>query len=120
MAAAAEDAGSRTVGIGAAVGPLLALAIFTHSVDRGTLATAAPLMKDELKLSGGQIGLLLSAFFWVYTPAMPLSGWLAEKINPYRTLAAGLLIWSLATIASGLATGFWALVALRALLGLGE
>jgi MFS family permease len=120
MAAAAEDAGQRTAGIGAAVVPLLALAIFINYVDRGNLATAAPLMKDELKLSGGQIGLLLSAFFWVYTPAMPFSGWLAEKINPYRTLAIGLVIWSVATVVSGFVTGFVALVILRALLGLGE
>ena len=120
MAAAAEDAGTRPVGIGAAVVPLLALAIFINYVDRGNLATAAPLMKDELKLSGGQTGLLLSAFFWVYTPAMPLSGWLAEKINPYRTLAIGLAIWSVATVVSGFVTGFAALVILRAFLGLGE
>ncbi len=120
MAAAVEDAGAKRVGIGAAVVPLLALAIFINYVDRGNLATAAPLMKDELKLSAGQIGLLLSAFFWGYMPAIPLSGWLAEKINPYRTLAIGLAIWSLATVVSGFVTGFVALVILRALLGLGE
>src|ERR1700761_6212211 len=114
MTTAVDGAKARAPQIGAAVVPLLALAIFINYVDRGNLATAAPLMKDELKLTGGQIGLLLSAFFWIYTPAMPLSGWLAERLNPYRTLAAGLLIWSLATVASGLATGFWALVVLRA------
>lgn len=120
MTAAAESAKAGAQKIGAAVVPLLALAIFVNYVDRGNLATAAPLMKDELRLTGGQIGVLLSAFFWVYTPAMPLSGWLAEKFSPYRTLGAGLLIWSLATVLSGLASGFWALVVLRALLGLGE
>lgn len=120
MSAAARDAGGKTGGIGAAVVPLLALAVFINYVDRGNLATAAPLMKDELHLSGGQIGLLLSAFFWSYTPAIPLSGWLAEKINPYRTLAIGLGVWSLATAALGLVSGFAALIALRVLLGLGE
>ena len=82
-------------GIGKGVVALLALAVFINYVDRGNLATAAPLIGSELKLSNTQIGLLLSAFFWTYTPGQILSGWLAERINAYRTLAssgAGLLI----------------------------
>ena len=89
--AAALDGNARSapVGLGAGVVGLLALAIFINYVDRGNLATAAPLIKDQLHLSNTQIGLLLSAFFWTYTPGLLLSGWLAEKINPYRTLALG-------------------------------
>jgi MFS family permease len=106
--------------IGAALVPLLALAIFINYVDRGNLATAAPLIKDELKLSSTQMGVLLSAFFWTYTPSQLLAGWLAERINAYRTLALGLAIWSIATATSGLASGFGLLIALRLLLGIGE
>jgi MFS family permease len=112
------EAGRISLGVG--VVGLLALAIFINYVDRGNLATAAPLMKDQLRLSNTQIGLLLSAFFWTYTPGQILSGWLAEKINAYRTLALGVAIWSLATAATGLATGFAALFALRLALGVGE
>ncbi len=107
-------------GIGKGVVALLALAVFINYVDRGNLATAAPLIGNELKLSNTQIGLLLSAFFWTYTPGQILSGWLAEKINAYRTLALGLAIWSLATTLSGIASGFFALIVLRLVLGLGE
>ena len=45
---------------------LLALAAFINFVDRGNLATAAPLIRDELGLSNAQLGVLLSAFFWSY------------------------------------------------------
>jgi MFS family permease len=100
--------------------PLLVLAIFINYVDRGNLATAAPLIKGQLHLSGTQIGLILSAFFWTYTPSQILAGWLAERINAYRTLAIGVAIWSLATAATGLATGFVSLIALRLVLGVGE
>ena len=100
--------------------PLLALAVFINYVDRGNLATAAPLIKDELHLSATQIGVLLSAFFWTYMPFLVVAGWLAEKINAYRTLALGVVIWSLATAASGLATGFMGLLVLRLVLGVGE
>src|SRR5258708_40070818 len=110
----------RVSAIGPTVVPLLAVAIFINYVDRGNLATAAPLIKDQLNLSSTQIGLLLSAFFWSYVPAQILAGWLAEHINPYRILAIGLALWSIATAASGLTSGFYALIALRGLLGLGE
>ncbi len=99
---------------------LLALAIFINYVDRGNLATAAPLMRGEMHLTNTEIGMLLGAFFWVYTPGQLLAGWLAERINAYRTLAIGVALWSLATIATGFATGFATVLALRLLLGLGE
>jgi MFS family permease len=120
VALTAEGAIRPQVAIGAGVVPLLALAVFINYVDRGNLATAAPLIKGELRLSGAQLGFLFSAFFWTYTPSQILAGWLSERINPYRTLAIGLAIWSLATAASGLVNGFAALIALRLLLGLGE
>lgn len=99
---------------------LLALAVFINYVDRGNLATAAPLMKDQLRLTNTQIGVLISAFFWTYTPGQVLVGWLAERINAYRTLALGVAIWSVSTLLSGLAGGFAALLLLRLFLGLGE
>src|ERR1700756_1964328 len=80
---------------------LMGICVFINYVDRGNLATAAPLIKDQLGLSSTQIGVLLSAFFWSYVPAQILAGWLAERINPHRTLAIGLAIWSLATALSG-------------------
>lgn len=106
--------------LGPMVIPLLALAIFVNYVDRGNLATAAPLLKDELKLNASQLGVLLSAFSWTYVAAMPLAGWLSERVGPYRTMAAGLALWSVATLCTGFAGGFAAILMLRLLLGLGE
>lgn len=99
---------------------LLALAIFINALDRGNFSTAAPLIKDQLQLSNFQIGVLTSAFYWTYVPGHFLSGWLSERVGAYRTLAAGLLVWSIATLLTGLAAGFAMLFALRLLLGLGE
>lgn len=99
---------------------LLAFAIFINALDRGNFATAAPLIKDDLRLSNTQVGLLLSAFFWTYVPGHVLSGWAIERFNAYRTLAAGLALWSLATLFTGFVGGFAVLLVLRLLLGLGE
>jgi len=43
---------------------LLAVSILINYVDRGNLAVAAPLLKDELRISATQIGVLITAFFW--------------------------------------------------------
>jgi len=99
---------------------LLAVAAFINYVDRGNLATAGPLLRDQLGLSNTQLGLLLSAFFWTYTPGQLPAGWLAERLDPRRLLAVGLATWGTATALTGLASGFVVLLALRLVLGLGE
>jgi len=99
---------------------LVTLAVFINYIDRGNLATAAPLMQDQLGLSATQLGVLGSAFYYSYVPLMPVAGWFAEHFGPKRVLAAGILLWSLATACTGLAGGFAALLMLRLLLGVGE
>lgn len=48
---------------------LLALSVFINYVDRSNLSIAAPMLKDELGMSAYQLGLLLSSFFWTYSPS---------------------------------------------------
>jgi len=99
---------------------LLATAVCINYVDRGNLATAAPLIQDELHLTSTQLGILLSAFFYTYVAAMTPAGWLAERYGARRVLAVGVVIWSVATLLTGIATGVITLLLLRLLLGLGE
>jgi MFS family permease len=99
---------------------LVTAAVFINYIDRGNLATAAPLMQDELHLSASQLGILLSAFYYGYVVCMPAMGWLAERYGAKRVLAAGITIWSVATITTGFAGSFATLLALRVLLGIGE
>ncbi len=107
-------------GVSAGLVLLLGAAIFINYVDRGNLATAAPLLKTELALSNTQIGVLLSAFFWTYAPLQLLAGWMAERLDVHKVLPAGLALWSVATLLTGVAGSFLVLLALRLLLGLGE
>jgi MFS family permease len=99
---------------------LLATAVFINYVDRGNLATAAPLLQGDLHLTNTQLGILLSAFFWAYAPMQIFAGLMAERLDVHKVLIVGVTTWSLATMASGLATGFAILLALRLLLGIGE
>jgi MFS family permease len=99
---------------------VLALAMFINYVDRGNLATAAPLIKGEFHLTATQMGVLLSAFFWTYAPSQPLIGWIAEHYGVRWPMTFGVAVWALATAATGFTTTFAQLLALRLLLGLGE
>jgi MFS family permease len=99
---------------------LLSTSVLINYVDRGTLAIAAPLLKEDLHLSPSQLGILLSAFFWTYAPFQIVSGWLVDKFDVNWLLALGLLIWSFATLTTGLLHGFALMFVVRLILGIGE
>ena len=99
---------------------LISTALFINYVDRGNLATAAPLIQDQLHLTATQLGTLLSAFYYSYVLAMAPVGWLGERFGAHRVLGAGVAIWSASTLLTGFAGGFVSLLLLRLLLGLGE
>src|SRR3984893_4400138 len=99
---------------------LLALSIFINYIDRGNLAIAAPLLKDDLGLSVYQLGILFSSFFWTYAIFQIVSGWLVDRFPVNWVLALGILVWSAATFGTGLVRGFKLLLAMRLILGIGE
>lgn len=89
-------------------------------MDRGTLAVASHAVADELGLSLGEMGLLLSAFSWSYALAQLPAGGLVDRIGPRRLLGAGLIVWSVAQAAGGLVHGFGQFILARICLGIGE
>ena len=99
---------------------LLVLAIFVNYIDRGNLSIAASTLKDELNISAKQLGTLLAAFFYTYTAMQFVSGWLVDRFDVNRVLAAGFLLWSAATAATGMVHGFILLLIMRMILGIGE
>ena len=99
---------------------LVTAAVFINYIDRGNLPTAAKLITDELHLSATQLGILFGAFYPSYVLVMPVTGWLADRYGAKRVLAAGITVWSLATLLTGFAGGFVSLLALRLMLGIGE
>jgi MFS transporter, ACS family, D-galactonate transporter len=99
---------------------LLALSVLLNYIDRSNLSIAAPLIKDELGLSGSQLGTLLSAFFYTYALLQIPAGWLVDRFDVKWVFAAGFFLWSAATAVTGVLHGFMALLAVRVVLGVGE
>jgi ACS family D-galactonate transporter-like MFS transporter len=99
---------------------LLVVSVFINYIDRGNLSLAAPLLKNELGLSASRLGILFSAFFWTYTACLFVCGWFVDRFDVSRVLGLGLLLWSLATAATGMVRGFAMLLVMRLILGVGE
>lgn len=89
-------------------------------IDRAVVAAVLTPMKAELGLSNLEAGILNTAFLIGYFLFCPLFGMRADKGPRKGLIALGVVIWSLATVASGLATGFWTLLAARVVVGVGE
>ena len=100
---------------------LLTLAYLFSYIDRTVLGLLVQPIKADFALSDAQIGLLLGPAFAVFyaTMGLPL-GWLVDRKSRTRLIAAGVVIWSLATAASGLARSFTQLFLVRMTVGVGE
>ncbi|AHE54448.1 MFS transporter [Sphingomonas sanxanigenens] len=101
---------------------ILLLLIFILSYfDRFILSLLVEPIKEALKLSDFQIGLLLGPAFSLFhiIVAIPL-GWYADRSNRKYLLIAGILLWCTMTASSGLVATFLPLFLMRLGLGLGE
>lgn len=100
---------------------LLLAAYVVAFMDRIALSLAVDPIRTDLNLSEVQISLLIGlAFVLLYTTAGIVLGRFADTGNRPRLIIIGMIVWCAATSASGLATGFAALLAARILVGLGE
>jgi MFS family permease len=79
-------------------------------IDRVNLATAAPVMQQDLGLSNLALGLAFSAFNYSYAPFQLVGGWFADRFGARRTLTVCGLAWSLTTMATGAVTGLASLL----------
>lgn len=99
---------------------LLVLSGVVNYIDRATLAIANPLIRQDLGLSIGDMGLLLSAFLWAYAFSQLPAGALVDRLGPRLMLTISLGLWSCAQVLGGLVNSFGQFFGARVLLGIGE
>ena len=93
-----------------ALGLLLAMNLFNY-IDRQVLAAVEPEIRQSLfpaedpngPVVKAKSGLLASAFLISYMLTAPLFGALAQRFPRWKLIAVGVIVWSLATGAGGLA-----------------
>lgn len=92
---------------------LLVLAMVACYAHRNALSIAVPILKKEMNLSTAQLGVMLSAFSWCYAFLQMPSGWLVDRYGVRKVYGIGYLLWSVATMFTGFAKNFVALIVLR-------
>ena len=103
---------------------LLAINLFNY-IDRQVLAAVEPDIRatffapDDVNRMT-KTGLLAVAFFVTYMFSAPVLGFLADRISRWLIVGIAVVLWSLASGASGLAATFGILFATRIFVGIGE
>lgn len=88
--------------------------------DRQAISSLFPLLERDFGFSKAQLGLIGSAFMWVYAASAPLAGYAGDRLNRKGLILGGCLFWSLMTAATGWCGKLRQFVAARSLIGLGE
>jgi ACS family hexuronate transporter-like MFS transporter len=101
------------------------LAVFVLSsainfLDRLTLATVAPRIRDEFHLSGAEYGMIVAAFQITYAVSAPFAGMWIDRVGLNRAASIAVGLWSCAGISTGFTRGLAGLVACRSALGIPE
>jgi MFS family permease len=89
-------------------------------VDRYILGLLIEPIKAEFDLSDRSIGWLLSAFTLVYGFVGIFMGWLVDRGKRLWIVSIGVALWSVATVATGMAKNFVQLFTARMGVGIGE
>jgi len=103
---------------------LIAINLFNY-IDRQILAAVEPEIRATFfRLDDpnamARTGSLATAFLVTYMLAAPALGWLADRFSRWFIIGSAVLLWSLASGASGLAMTFAMLLATRVFVGIGE
>ncbi|RYG83244.1 MFS transporter, partial [bacterium] len=103
---------------------LIALLSFNFGVvffDRNALSFLSPFIQPELGLSNAQLGLFASALSLSWALAGLFMGWVSDKLGRRKILlVVATIVFSLASVLSGLAGSFLSLLGARLLMGVAE
>jgi MFS family permease len=103
-----------------AVVAMLWLVCFFNYADRQVIFSIFPVLRGEFGFDPVQLGLIGSAFMWLYAGGAPFAGYLSDRLKRKHLILGGCLFWSGVTALTGLCSRLGQFVTVRALEGLGE
>jgi MFS family permease len=101
------------------VGMLWFVCFFNYA-DRQSIFSVFPKLKEEFGFDKAELGLIGSAFMWVYAAGAPFAGFICDRFRRKDLILGGCLFWSVITMMTGWCRTLWHFVFVRALEGLGE
>src|SRR5881275_834833 len=99
---------------------VLALINFVNFAARQVFVPLIPVLRDHLHVTDAELGSLQTFLLVVLAVGSIPFGYLADRFSRKAIIAAGILFWSVATFAGGLASSFLFFLIARAVVGLGE
>ncbi len=93
---------------------------FFNYADRQAIFSVFPKLKEEFGFDPLQLGLIGSAFMWVYAFGAPVAGFVCDRFRRKDLILGGCLFWSFVTVTTGWCSKLWHFVTVRALEGFGE
>ena len=93
---------------------------FLSYVDRQAIFSVFPKLKAQFGFSPVQLGLIGSAFMWIYALGAPLAGIVADRLSRKAIILAACAFWSAATALTACCRTFWQFLAIRSLSGASE
>lgn len=98
---------------------IIASALFMENMDSTVIATSLPAMAKDLGTDPIVLKLAFTTYLLSLTVFIPVSGWLADRFGARHVFRAAIAVFTIGSIACGLATSLGELVAARGLQGLG-
>jgi MFS family permease len=100
---------------------VLFLAYTVSYIDRTILTLMVKPIRETLGISDVQISLLHGLAFAIFYTVLGVPiGWLADRANRTKIIAAGIFVWSLMTALCGVSRSFWQMFLARIGVGVGE
>ncbi|MBP5538322.1 MAG: MFS transporter [Bacteroidales bacterium] len=92
---------------------LLWMAYLLNQADRQVFNTVLPAIRDALSLTDTSVGLIATIFNLFYAAMVPIGGWAGDRFSRKWVVTLSILLWSVATMFTGMANGFIWLIILR-------
>jgi ACS family hexuronate transporter-like MFS transporter len=102
------------------IGGLLFLSTVINYIDRQTLSVLGPYLKTEYQWTNTDFAMVLIAFRVAYAVGQTIAGRVIDRLGTLAGLSLSVAWYSIAAIATSLATGLRSFAAFRLALGLGE
>lgn len=93
---------------------------FFNYADRQSTSSVLPLLSKNFGFDQFQLGIIGSAFAWIYAAVAPFAGMAADRASRKKLIITACVIWSFFTLATAWCGSFSAFVTVRALTGLAE
>ena len=98
---------------------VLAFSLLVISVGNTILNVALPTIQEELDASSSELQWIVDGYLLVYAGLLLAAGTLGDRFGRRRTLITGLVVFAIGSVLAALADSSSALIASRALMGVG-